>query len=76
MSIYEFYTNDELLAIRNLLRTHEAKLLVHFLGDYAHELATKQQVNAEAIKGMANLLHEVKSLPAKIEECVSHRKER
>lgn len=76
MSIYELYTNDELLVIRNLLRTSEAKLLVRFMGDYVTELATKQQMNAEAIKGMASLVHEVKTLPNDIEEYISHRKER
>ena len=76
MSIYELYTNDELLAIRNLLVTAEAKLLVRFMGDYMTDLATKQPINAEEIKGMGNLIHEVKTLSQSIESVISHRKER
>lgn len=76
MSIYELYTNDELLAIRNLLRTSEARLLLRFIGDMYGEKATKQPFNAEAIKGMASLVHEVKLLPNEIEGVISHRKER
>ena len=76
MSIYELYTNDELLAIRNLLVTAEAKLLVRFMGDYMTDLATKQPINTEEIKGMGNLIHEVKTLSQSIESVISHRKER
>ena len=76
MSIYELYTNDELLAIRNLLVTAEAKLLVRFMGDYMTGLSTKQPINAEEIKGMGNLIHEVKTLSQSIESVISHRKER
>lgn len=74
MNIYEFYTNDELLAIRNLLRTHEGKLLVRFIGDLVDERATRQPINAEAIKGMAGMVHDIKKLPFDIEGVIGQRK--
>lgn len=74
MSIFELYTNDELLVIRNLLKTNEARLLVRFMGDMFGEKATKQPYNAEAIKGMASMIHEVKLLPFQIEEHLKNRK--
>ena len=73
MSIYENYTNDELIAIRNLLKTKEARLLVHLLDDFKDELATKP-IDASELKGMARLLHKVKTLSKEIEGVVENKK--
>jgi hypothetical protein len=74
MSIYDFYSNDELLAIRNLLRTSEGRLLMHFMSDFVDECSTKP-FEALEVKGMGRMAHEVKSLPRKIESVISERKD-
>lgn len=73
MSIYENYTEEELLTIRNLLKTREARLLVHLLDDYKDELSSKP-IDALEIKGMGRLLHEVKTLSIKLEGVLDKRK--
>lgn len=67
MSIYDFYTNNELLTLRTLLKSDEAKLLVRFLSDYVTETATRTSLAAEEIRGMSILLHKVKTSVEDIE---------
>jgi hypothetical protein len=75
MSIYDFYSNDELLTIRNLLRTSEARLLMHFISDFVDECSTKPNYDALETKGMGRLAHEIKSLSKKLESVISERKD-
>lgn len=74
MSIYDFYTNNELLTLRTLIKSDEASLLIRFLGDYVTETATKTSLHAEEIKGMAILLHKVKTSVEDIENQLKNRK--
>lgn len=74
MSIYDFYSNDELLTIRNLLRTSEARLLLRFMSDFVDECSTKP-FEALEVKGMGRMAHEIKSLSKKLESVISERKD-
>lgn len=58
---------EELVLIRNMLVTKEGKLLISFLSDYVTSNACKQR-EASEIKGMAELLHQIKQVPQMVED--------
>lgn len=74
MNIYEFYTDNELLTLRNTLRTGEYALLIRFLGDYITDFSAKTPENEKEIKGMAQLLHKMKTLPYETENILINRR--
>lgn len=74
MSIYDFYSNDELLTVRNYLRTNETQLLFRLLNDFINETAYKQNLTAEEIKGMNVLSYKLKTLSSDLENQLENRK--
>lgn len=53
---------DELIQLKNLIVTKEGELLINFLSDYVTQNACLKR-EASEIKGMAELLHQIKSIP-------------
>lgn len=58
---------ENLVKIRNLLATADGKLLVNYLGDYITDNACKNR-DASEIKGMCELLQQIKLIPGKVEQ--------
>ena len=58
---------ENLYKIRNILLTESGKLLITFMDDYITENACKSR-DANEIKGMCELLHKVKNIPALAEK--------
>ena len=58
---------ENLVKIRNLLNSQEGKLLVDYLSDYITENACKTR-DASEIKGMCELLQQIKLIPGKVEQ--------
>ncbi|MCM1003567.1 MAG: hypothetical protein NC408_04425 [Candidatus Gastranaerophilales bacterium] len=56
---------DDLVLLRNYLQQSEGKLLVNFLSNYITENACRQR-EASEIKGMCELLHQIKTMPNKV----------
>lgn len=58
---------ENLVKIRNYLRTFEGQSLINYLSDYITENACKQR-EASEIKGMCELLQQIKLIPNKVEQ--------
>lgn len=68
MSLYKrcILDTENLVKLRNYLKSSEGKLLVNYLSDYITENACKQR-EASEIKGMCELLQQIKKVPDKVE---------
>lgn len=58
---------EDLIELRNYLNQHGGQLLVNYLSDYITENACKQR-DASEIKGLCELLHQIKLIPNKVEQ--------
>jgi hypothetical protein len=58
---------ENLIRLRNYIVTNEGSLLINFLSDYITENACKSR-EASEIKGMCELLQQIKSIPNKVEQ--------
>lgn len=56
---------DNLIRIRNYLKQEEGNLLVNYLSDYITLNACGKR-EASEIKGMCELLHQIKTIPDKV----------
>lgn len=58
---------ENLVKIRNYLQTSDGQSLINYLSDYITEAACKQR-EASEIKGMCELLQQIKLIPNKVEQ--------
>lgn len=58
---------ESLVEIRNYLRTAGGQYLINYLSDYITDNACKQR-EASEIKGMCELLQQIKLIPNKVEQ--------
>jgi hypothetical protein len=58
---------ENLIRLRNYIVTTEGSLLLDFLSDYITENSCKAR-EASEIKGMCELLHQIKTIPSKVEQ--------
>lgn len=58
---------DNIIRLRNFLRQPEGELLVNYLSDYITENACRPR-EASEIKGMCELLQQIKLIPDKVEK--------
>ena len=57
---------EELVRVRNVIETHEGKLLIAYLQDYITENACKCR-EASELKGMCELVQKIKDIPTLVE---------
>jgi len=66
---------NNLILLRNAIRnTQEGRLLIEYLSDIITSHAINPAKNAEQIKGMAELLHEIKTLPDKADRVIENKR--
>lgn len=68
MKNLDLYTREELNAIRNFLKLPESRLFISYFSDLMTDFSRNPNQNAETIRGMAILLHEIKTFPKEVEQ--------
>ena len=58
---------EDLVLVRNILNSQEGRLLLDYLSDYISSLACTPK-EASEIKGMCELLHQIKAIPQYVED--------
>ena len=58
---------QKLVIIRNLLESESGKVLMAFLQDYVTQTACSLQREASEVKGMCELIQQLKDVPKKVE---------
>jgi hypothetical protein len=73
MTITELMETSEIVKLRELLQDERCRLLFDYMGNYLTHKATSRQEEAQDIRGMAKLLHEVKTLEPKLTDVLKNR---
>jgi hypothetical protein len=73
MTIAEQMETSEIVELRQLLQMKSCRLLFDYMGNYLTYKATSKQEEALEIKGMAKLLHAVKTLEPTLTDVLKNR---
>lgn len=73
MKNLNLFTTQELVIIRNTLKTDGAKLLLKYLEAFMSKSTFDNSLNAEAFRGMGMILHEFKTFEKDVETVIQNK---